>query len=52
MKQWFHFWHVSTETQNTNLKEDMHSYVCYRVIYSSQNMEANQVPINRQVDTN
>ena len=41
---------LSEETQNSNLKEYMHPYVHCRVIYNSQDLEAAQVSISRQVD--
>ena len=41
--------YIAEETQNTNLKEYMKEVYC-RIIYNSQNMEATQAPINRQVD--
>lgn len=34
--------------QNTNLKDYMHPYIHYSIIYSHQATEATQVPINRQ----
>ena len=37
------------ETQNTNSKEYMHLYVLCSIIYNSQDMEATQVPIIRQL---
>ena len=42
--------YASKATQNTNLKQYMHTYVCCSVICNSQDMEAAQEPINRQVD--
>ena len=41
---------IFKETQNTNLKEYRHPYIYYSVMYNSQDTEATQVPINRQVD--
>ena len=41
---------IKNVTQNTNLKEYMHPCVHCSIIHSSQDMEAAQVPINRQVD--
>ena len=38
------------ETQNTDLKEYMHPYIYFIIIYSSQTMEATQVPtMNEQI---
>ena len=42
--------YISKETQNTNSKEYMHSYVHCSGIYNSQDMEATQVLINRWVE--
>ena len=39
--------YIPEETQNINLKEYMHSYVYYSIIYNLQDMEAAQVSINR-----
>ena len=36
MTQQFHFWDIPKETQNTNLKEQMHPYVPCSTIYNSQ----------------
>ena len=55
--KWVCLWHsdsssgnISEETQNTNLKEYMHPCIHCSIIYNSQDMEAAQVPISRQVD--
>ena len=40
------------EIPNSNLKGYMHHYVHCSVIYKSQDMEATQVPINKQMDKN
>lgn len=50
MAQQFPFGNISKEPQNSNLREHMHPYVHYSVIYNSQDTEAAQVPINRQVN--
>ena len=41
---------ISEEIQNTNLKEYMHPYAHFSIIYNSQVIEVTRVPINRQVD--
>ena len=41
---------ISEGTQNTNLKEHKHPYVHYSVIYSHQDVEAAQGPLDRWVD--
>ena len=41
---------ISEGTQNTNLKEQKHSYVHCSIIYNCQDMELIQVSINRWVD--
>ena len=41
---------LSAETQNSNSKEYMHTYVHCSVIYNSQDLEAVQVPISTWVD--
>ena len=46
MIQQFHSY-LSKENKNTNLKRCMHPYVHCSIIYSSQDMEATQVSINR-----
>ena len=50
MTLWFHFWELSKETWNTNLKEYVHPYVHCSVIYKSQCLEAAQVPISGWMD--
>ena len=47
MTQQFHFWYISEETQNTNIKKYMQYYVLYSIIYNSQDMGATQVPTDR-----
>ena len=42
--------YIPDEIQNTNLKEYMHPYAHFSIIYNSQVMEVTRVPINRQVD--
>ena len=44
------FGNVSKEPRSTNLKRYMHSYFHSSIIYNHQDMEATQVPNNRQVD--
>ena len=39
--------HISLESQNTNLKEDMHPYVQSSIIYNSQDLETAQVLLSR-----
>ena len=34
MTQQFHFWYISEETQNTNIKKYMQYYVLYSIIYN------------------
>ena len=41
---------IYQETQNTNSKEHIHPYVHCSVIYYSQDLEAAQVSISKQVD--
>ena len=41
---------ISEETQNTDLKEYMHSYVHCSVIYNKHDLEPFQVPISKWVD--
>ena len=41
---------ISEGTHNTNSKEHKHPYVHCNIIYSHQDMEAAQVPINRWVN--
>ena len=41
---------IFEETWKTNLKEYMHPYVHYSVIYNSQDLEAAPVPVSRLVD--
>ena len=41
--------YMSEEPQNTDLKAHMHPHVHCSIIYNSQDMEAAQVLINRQV---
>ena len=41
---------LSKETKNTNLKEYKHPRAHCSVIYNSQHVEADQVPINREMD--
>ena len=41
---------TSKGTQNTGSKEYMHPYAHCSIIHNSQDMEAAQVSINRQVD--
>ena len=48
MTQRFHFWVLSRETENTDLKERMHPYSHCSVTYNSQDMEAAQVLPNLQ----
>ena len=36
-------WNLSEESWNTNLKDYMHSYVPYSIIYNSHDLEAAQV---------
>ena len=38
------------KNENINSKRYMHPNVCSNVIYNSQDMEATQVPINRQMN--
>ena len=52
MTQQFHFWGFIQSNLNTSLKEYMHPYVHCGIIHNSQNMEASQVPINKQVGKN
>ena len=42
--------HLPEETQNTNQKRSMYLYVHCSVIYNSQDREATQGLINRQMD--
>ena len=44
------FRNISQETQNTDLKEYIHSCVHCSIICNSQDVEAAQVPISRWVD--
>ena len=41
---------IFKETQNTNSKEYMYSYVHCGIIYNSQDLEAAQVPTSRWAD--
>ena len=41
---------IPEETQNTNLKDHKHPFVCCSVIYSHQDMEAAQVSISSWED--
>ena len=36
--------YLSEETQNTNLKEYLHSYIYWNIIYNSQDTKATQIP--------
>ena len=51
MTQQFHYWeYIYEETRNLNLKEYMHTYIHWSVIYHSQDLGTTQVPISRRVD--
>ena len=50
MIQQFYSWYLSEENENTNLKRYMQLYVHCSIIYSSQDMRATSVPINRWMD--
>ena len=41
---------LSEETQNTHLKEYVHIYIHYGIIYNKHILETTQVPVNRWVD--
>ena len=42
-------WYLPEEIQNTNLKRYMHPYIHCSIIYSSQDMDATWVPIDKRV---
>ena len=44
------FDYLSKENENTDLKTYMHPHVHCSIVYSSQDMEAAQMPINRLMD--
>ena len=50
MIQQFHSWAYIWKKENTNSKRYMHRNIHTSTIYNSQDMEAIQVPINRQLD--
>ena len=50
MTQQYHFWDITEDIQNMNLKRYTQDYVHCSIIYNSQDMEAIQVPINRQLN--
>ena len=45
-------WNISEGRQNTDLKQYVHPYVNFSIIYNSQDLEAAHVPISRWVDKN
>ena len=50
MTQRFHSGYISKENENTKSKRYMHPCVYSSIIYNTQNIEAIQVPINRQME--
>ena len=50
MIQQFHSWVYIQKNENTNLKRHMHPNVHNSTIYNSHDMEATQVPSNRQMN--